>query len=468
MRSTIGFAIAALVLGLFGVAFLGVARLEGHMADAGQSALDASVHVGAGEPDRGRAVRESRAVRAVAGQRRPPGDSRSPGGRSVLATPVRCDPAGRSGARRRRRRDERRAAARRGQFGLSGPPDAVQGQAVDGQGARRDGCRLSHGVEEQHVASGRRVQLRVHHPPARRGGEGKPAAAAAEERGRVRQRRVGSSHAGDQPGGFPDLHSRSNRARRTRRVAKPARLQPRNERADVRSSARLVRYVPVCRTAVPLAAHRTRSVVHGVDLAVRPAPWRSEANPVEACPARARAARRRWRSGVLGSRSARRIAVHRRARTSAGARVNRAEGQRRHRGPAGRVGVDVRLRRTARPLATVGAVSPHVCGDPQLAGRSSRAGALRAARRAAGETDEGSQRALLFHRSSRGSLPVPAREHDDVGHQHRGGHPLGASTGGEGRRGFRKERKSQGLSRDLRRPGVERHRGQLRFRMRVP
>jgi hypothetical protein len=35
MRSTIGFAVAALVLGLFGVAFLGVARLEGYMADAG-------------------------------------------------------------------------------------------------------------------------------------------------------------------------------------------------------------------------------------------------------------------------------------------------------------------------------------------------------------------------------------------------------------------------------------------------
>jgi hypothetical protein len=35
MRSTIGFAIAALVLGLFGFAFLGVASLEGHMADAG-------------------------------------------------------------------------------------------------------------------------------------------------------------------------------------------------------------------------------------------------------------------------------------------------------------------------------------------------------------------------------------------------------------------------------------------------
>jgi hypothetical protein len=36
MRSTIGFAIAALVLGLFGFAFLRVARLDGHMADAGQ------------------------------------------------------------------------------------------------------------------------------------------------------------------------------------------------------------------------------------------------------------------------------------------------------------------------------------------------------------------------------------------------------------------------------------------------
>ena len=36
MRSTIAFAIAAVVLSLLGAAFLGVARLEGHMADAGQ------------------------------------------------------------------------------------------------------------------------------------------------------------------------------------------------------------------------------------------------------------------------------------------------------------------------------------------------------------------------------------------------------------------------------------------------
>jgi hypothetical protein len=36
MRSTIGFAIAAILLALFGFAFQGVARLEGHMADAGQ------------------------------------------------------------------------------------------------------------------------------------------------------------------------------------------------------------------------------------------------------------------------------------------------------------------------------------------------------------------------------------------------------------------------------------------------
>jgi hypothetical protein len=36
MRSTVGFAIAAIILALFGYAFLGVARLEGHMADAGQ------------------------------------------------------------------------------------------------------------------------------------------------------------------------------------------------------------------------------------------------------------------------------------------------------------------------------------------------------------------------------------------------------------------------------------------------
>src|SRR4030095_2024184 len=36
MRTTIGFAIAAVVLALFGIAFLGVARLDGHMADAAE------------------------------------------------------------------------------------------------------------------------------------------------------------------------------------------------------------------------------------------------------------------------------------------------------------------------------------------------------------------------------------------------------------------------------------------------
>ncbi len=36
MRSTIGSVIAAIVLGLFGFAFLGVSHLESNMADAGQ------------------------------------------------------------------------------------------------------------------------------------------------------------------------------------------------------------------------------------------------------------------------------------------------------------------------------------------------------------------------------------------------------------------------------------------------
>ncbi|HEU4695035.1 MAG TPA: hypothetical protein VFS23_42005, partial [Vicinamibacterales bacterium] len=36
MRSTIGLAIAAIVLALVGYAFIGVARLDSHMADAGQ------------------------------------------------------------------------------------------------------------------------------------------------------------------------------------------------------------------------------------------------------------------------------------------------------------------------------------------------------------------------------------------------------------------------------------------------
>ena len=36
MRSTIAFAIVALVLCVFGFAFIGVARLDGYLADAGQ------------------------------------------------------------------------------------------------------------------------------------------------------------------------------------------------------------------------------------------------------------------------------------------------------------------------------------------------------------------------------------------------------------------------------------------------
>ena len=208
-----------------------------------------------------------------------------------------------------------------------------------------------------------------------------------------------------------------------------------------------------------LAAGPSGRAVRGVGLAPRPAPRRSEANAGEACAAGARAARRRRRSRVLGGGARGRVAVHRRARAPAGAGLDRSKGQRRHRGAAGRVGIDVRLRRAARPVAAIGAVPPDVCRDAQLAGRPRRARALRATRGAAGATDEGSQRALLLHRSPRRQISVHARERDDVGHQYRGGHPLGPATRGEGRRGLREERKSESLSRDLRRPVVERHRG---------
>ena len=65
MRATIAFAVVAVVLALFGFAFLGVARLEGHMADARTATLDAAVRSGTGEPDRRRTVREPLAVRAI-------------------------------------------------------------------------------------------------------------------------------------------------------------------------------------------------------------------------------------------------------------------------------------------------------------------------------------------------------------------------------------------------------------------
>ena len=85
MRATIGFAIVAVVLALFGFAFLGVARLEGHMADAGQRLSTLQYEAAQESLDRRRTVREPLAVRAVSRHRCASGNSRAPGRRSVLA-----------------------------------------------------------------------------------------------------------------------------------------------------------------------------------------------------------------------------------------------------------------------------------------------------------------------------------------------------------------------------------------------
>ena len=136
-------------------------------------------------------------------------------------------------------------------------------------------------------------------------------------------------------------------------------------------------------------------------------------------------------------------------------------GERRHRHPAGCLGVDVRQRRSARPVAALGPVPADVRRVVELAGRSRRAGAVRAARGAAGAAHQGSQLALLLHRSSRRALAVSARERADLGHEHRGGAALGAAAGREGRGAVRQERQPESVPGDLGRPGVDRQGGRV-------
>ncbi len=145
------------------------------------------------------------------------------------------------------------------------------------------------------------------------------------------------------------------------------------------------------RAAVPLAARRARWLVGPVGLAGTPTACRRAA-----ADARARAARRGTipaarRSRVLGRRRLATIfCILALARPVA--RVSDdAACQRRHRHPAGRLGVDARHRRRAGPLAAIGAVSARIWRGAELEGRSRRAGAICVSRGAAGSADQGSR-----------------------------------------------------------------------------
>ena len=173
-----------------------------------------------------------------------------------------------------------------------------------------------------------------------------------------------------------------------------------------------------------------------------------------AADARSRAACRRTipvarRSRVLARRHARHRLVHPCARQARRARFGDATGQRRHRDPAGWLRVDARHRCGARPLATIRPVPPGVCRGAELEGRPRRAGAVCLSRGAADAADQGSQCAVLLHRSPRRAFSVSARGRPDLGHQHRRGRVVGVEARRDGRAAVRREQEPEGLRGDL-------------------
>ena len=110
-----------------------------------------------------------------------------------------------------------------------------------------------------------------------------------------------------------------------------------------------------------------------------------------------------------------------------------AHRRRRHRHPAGRLGVDARHRRQGRSLAALDAVPAHARRSAALGERSRGDGAVRAHGDAADPPDQGSQHLFLLPRSPRGEIAVPSRRRRHLGHQHRARHLLGPAADREGR-----------------------------------
>ena len=143
---------------------------------------------------------------------------------------------------------------------------------------------------------------------------------------------------------------------------------------------------------------------------------------------------RRWRSAVLAVRCGRRGTVHHRAGAAVRAHLGARDGGHRLRHPAGRVRVDARQGRGARPLAAVDAIPAHVRRNVSLEGRPHRPGALRVFRRAAAAPDERSRSLVLLSRSPRRSPAVPARGRSDLEYQHRRGRAVGPAADRDERR----------------------------------
>ncbi len=144
-----------------------------------------------------------------------------------------------------------------------------------------------------------------------------------------------------------------------------------------------LQHADVRRPAVPVVAARPRRAAGALGRSGR-APAQGHAR-VSARRASSRMRERYHlgrRSRVLAVAHPRVGVLHRRARRGPQARVTiiRKAG-RRHRDPAGRIGVDVREGRQARSLAAIDPVSAHVRRRAELEGRSRRAGDLRAHRR---------------------------------------------------------------------------------------
>ena len=235
MRTFIGSVVVTIALGVFG-ASLGVARLEGHMADAQQRLATLAVRRRRRTAStRRRELPTTRAgcrgSAATTVRRSAPATRRSSTGRGTTTSWCRPRPS-----RCRRRRRQRGAAARRRQRGVSEGAGPLEGQGRDDEGARRSRHRLPDGAQEQHLAYREPRTTTSTSSAARRAGQRQAAAAAAE--GSAEESDNGESGApspATSSKGF-QIYIPLEQGEKNPSAARPARPRRRNARAKGRKT----------------------------------------------------------------------------------------------------------------------------------------------------------------------------------------------------------------------------------------
>ena len=217
---------------------------------------------------------------------------------------------------------------------------------------------------------------------------------------------------------------------------------------------------PLPPAVVPVAAGAAGRAAGGLALAARAPAAGHAAVPAPPRAAGARTLRAGGWTHVLAVPDSRGRLPRRGAGAAAGPRQPRAPGGHRLHRPAGRIDVDARDGRAARPLAALDGLAAHVRRDAELDGSAGRPGAVRLPPGAAGAPDDRSERLLLLPRPPGRRAAVPPRGRHQLGHEHRGGDLLGRQDGRRRRGAVRAPAERPGVRRRLRRTGLERRGGQ--------